>query len=225
MVKKAPENLTKEEMDSLMVIASANEFYNLIFNVAKKTGRRLGELYGVEEKKVINEINTGEVDSKKNPILKKVYKATGIYNYGVKWKDIIFPNRESEDQSGIMKIWVLKRRNYIQDESILSSELVSLLKKYYNKKKPQLDDYVFRDKSYRQIQSTVTQYAKKAGIKKKVMFHSFRHYFITHFLKQGWSHDKITKLTGHKSVASISAYDHVVAKDIKEDTLADMKGI
>lgn len=218
MVKQSPELLTKEEMDSLMTVVSTNDFYNLIFNVAKKTGRRLGELYGVEKKEVIGEKDTGRKNKKGEPIIKKIYKATGVYEYGVKWQDILF-------EEGIMKIWVLKRRNYIQDESVLPIDVIILLKKYYNKYRPQLTDYVFRKKSYRQIQSAITKYGKKAGIKKRVMFHSFRHYFITHFLKQGWSHDKITKLTGHKTVASIGAYDHVVARDIKDDTLRDIEGI
>jgi hypothetical protein len=42
-------------------------------------------------------------------------------------------------------------------------------------------------------------------------------------VRQGWSYDKIAKLTGHSSVGTLAAYDHSVASDIKEDALEALK--
>ena len=125
----------------------------------------------------------------------------------------------------MMKVWVLKRRKLVQDETILTKEALQTIKHYIIKNKLKPEDYLFRKKSYRAIQDAVRKYAEKAGIDHKVSVHNFRHYFVTYLMKKGWTHDKISKLTGHKSAGSLSVYDHVVASDIKEDTLKDLGDI
>jgi len=47
MVKAAPIPCTKEEMDSLIAAAKQDRFAYLLFKVARKTGRRLGEYFEV----------------------------------------------------------------------------------------------------------------------------------------------------------------------------------
>jgi integrase len=59
MVKTYPVPCTKEEINAIIEASAENEFYYTLFNVAKTTGRRLGEYYGVKvndidfEKKVM----------------------------------------------------------------------------------------------------------------------------------------------------------------------------
>jgi len=219
MTKQAPELLTPEEMERLIAVSSKKEFYFMLFNVARVTGRRLGELYGVERKEVIGEKESGRRTKDGKPIMMKVYKNTNNYEYGVKVKDII----KEEDKSSTMKVWVLKRRNYIQDETTLPEHVSDIVWRYINKHKLKTDDYLFRAKSYRQIQSAISKFGIKAGIKKRVMFHSFRHYMITYFLKKGWNYNEIAKLTGHKSINSLSSYDHVVSRDLRERTIKDLE--
>ena len=50
MVKGEIIPLTKAEMADLLAAAMDNEFWFMFFNVAKKTGRRLGEYYDVQVK-------------------------------------------------------------------------------------------------------------------------------------------------------------------------------
>lgn len=219
MPKKAPEPLTKEEVDALLLSASSNLYYNTLFQLAKNTGRRLGEFYGVEEKEKIGEKVVGKKkvytnEGKQIEVNKTIpiMKGSGKYKYGLKAKDFIF----NDDGTSIMKTWVLKRRSYIQDESQINKDLTILIKKYIREKKIGLEDYMFRQKTYRAIQLAVTTFSKKAGIKKNASFHSFRHYFITHLLKQGFNYNEVAKFTGHKAVASISSYDHVLSSDLKD---------
>jgi integrase len=227
MPKTMPEPLEKEEMDRLLLASSNNLYYNTLFQLAKNTGRRLGEFYGVEIKEKVGEKIIGkkkvwtedkvqiEVDKKRD-----VMKYTGKFNYGLKVKDIIYQN----DGTAIMRTWILKRRNYIQDESHLSQELTTIVKTFIRKNNLQLEDFMFRSKTYRAIQNAITQYGKKAGITKKVTMHSFRHYFITHLLKKGWTYPQVAKITGHKSTNSISSYDHVLSSDLKNKLESDMEG-
>lgn len=217
---------TEDEMSRLMEAALENDFYYMVFLVAKTTGRRIGELYGsqakreigrkVVGKKIAYDENGNEIAlSKTIPIYKKI---PGVWEGGVQVKDIDFEN-------GLMKVWVLKRRKAVQDETVLTKETLQTIKHYIIKRKLKPEDYLFREKSYRSIQGAVTRYAEKAMIEHKVSIHNFRHYFVTFLKKKGWTNDKITKLTGHKTPASLMTYDHVVAKDIQEDTLNDLRDI
>lgn len=228
MPKTEPEPLTKEEVDKIIELSAKSPFYYILFNLAKYTGRRLGEFYGVEKKEVIGEKVVGkkkvytdsgnqiEVDKKVH-----IYKATGKFEYGMKVKDFI----ETDSGEFYIRTWVLKRRNYIQDETHIPQHVGKLLKRYIRENKLGLEDYLFRKVSYRAIQNAVNSFAKQAGIKKNASFHSFRHYFVTSLLKKGWSHDKIAKITGHKSVQSISSYDHVLSSDLKDKLNEDLTDI
>ena len=227
MVKGHPIPVSKEDMDLIMAeVEKTDEFDYMIFSTLKHTGRRIGELYGIEEvnqieKKVVGK-RTIYIDGKPIEIDRTIpkYKKTGRWLYGVKLKDINF-------EEGLMRVWVLKRRNYVQDETILTPELVRLISGYARKNRIKLDDFVFRKKkrSLRQIQNRIKMYAEKVGITDNISIHNFRHYFITELKRKGWTNDKIMKLTGHKSIGTLSIYDHVLASDIKEEAIEDIRNI
>ena len=213
-------------MDNLIDASIADDFYYMTFMVAKTTGRRLGELYGSQKYKEIGRKIVGkktEYDEKGKaialaktvPIIKKI---PGQWDGGVKVKDINF-------DENLMKIWVLKRRKLEQDETILTNEVKKIIKHYILRHNLKDNDHLFRKKSYRGIQEAVKFYAKRANIDHKVSFHNFRHFFVTELKRKGWSNDEIIKLTGHKSAQVLTIYDHVVAKDIKEKALHDLKDI
>jgi len=182
MAKQTPIPCTKEEMDSLIRASIEDEFYYLIFKVASKTGRRLGEYYDVQVKDV-------DLDR------------------------------------GVMMTKVLKRKKKVYKEAILDYELVNLIRRYIQKEKLKLDDYLFRKYSYRSIQRAVDRYSKKANIPHNVSFHNFRHYFITELFKKGWDYSQIAKLTGHGSIGTLVGYDSSVASDLKEKALEDIKDL
>jgi len=50
MVKAAPIPCTKEEMNSIIAAAKEDRYAYLLFKVARKTGRRLGEYYDIQVK-------------------------------------------------------------------------------------------------------------------------------------------------------------------------------
>ena len=182
MPKAAPIPCTREEMDLIIKEAMDDDFFFMLFKVARKTGRRLGEYYDVQV------------------------------------KDVDFERR-------IMMTKVLKRRQKVMKEAVLDDELIYLIKTYIQRHKLKLEDYLFRKVGYRQIQNRIVSYAKKSGIKHKVSFHNFRHYFVTELFKKGWTYDKIAKLTGHSSVGTLATYDHTVASDVADKARADIMDI
>ena len=147
----------------------------------------------------------------------KTGRRIGEY-YDVQAKDINWEKKT-------MMTKVLKRRAKIEKEAILDDELVYLLKRYITTNKIKLDDYVFRKVGRRQIQNLVWKYADKAKIEHVVVFHNFRHYFVTQLMKEGWNYEKIAKLTGHSSPGTLVAYDHMVASDIAEDAREALKNL
>ncbi|HDK42833.1 MAG TPA: hypothetical protein ENG87_05605, partial [Candidatus Pacearchaeota archaeon] len=176
---------TKEEMDKLIEASIDDDFYYMIFNVAKTTGRRLGELYGNQKKKEIGRKKIGKrivyIDGKQTAIdvNRTIYKKIpNQWDGGVKVKDIDF-------DENLMKIWVLKRGKAIQDESILTNEVKKIIKHYILKNNLKENDYLFRGKTYRAIQEAVTRYYKKGEINHKVSFHNFRHFFVTELKRKG----------------------------------------
>lgn len=173
---------TREEMDKLIDYSIKNDFYYMLFKVARKTGRRLGEYYDVQV------------------------------------KDIDFERK-------VMLTKVLKRRQKVFKEALLDDELINLIRKFINREKLKLDDYLFRKVSYREIQHIVTAYAEKCGIPHKVSFHNFRHYFITELSKLGYSHSDIIKLTGHSNTSTLTTYDHTIASDIRDRVIKDIENI
>lgn len=207
---------TKEEMDRLIESSMDNDFYYMLFKVARKTGRRLGEYYGTPEMIVIGQEEYIDKDGNKKVRDKK--KKTNKYVGGVKVKDIL-PERK------VMMTQVLKRRRKIEREAILNDDLLQTIQIYIRKNKLNEEDFLFRGItlknrkgiSYRQVQNRIISYAKKAKINHKVCFHNFRHYFITELFKIGWSYDRIAKLTGHSSVGTLSLYDHTIASDIADE--------
>jgi|TARA_Y100000034_G_scaffold40209_1_gene49565 hypothetical protein len=209
-----------EEMDKLIEASLDDDFFYMLFLTAKTTGRRLGEFYGVEIKDKIGERAYGgekkikDIHGNEFTVQKTIpiYKKTNNWQYGIKVKDIDF-------EKGIMKVWVLKRRRFEQDETILLPEVSRVIRQYVMKHKLRPEDYLFRKVGYRQIQNRTVSYAKKAGIDHKVTFHNFRHYFITELGRRGWSHDKIAKFTGHKSIGTLKIYDHIVPEDLKKEAL------
>lgn len=62
----------------------------------------------------------------------------------------------------------------------------------------------------------VHQWAKAAGVKKRVTCHTFRHSVATHLLKGRADIRHIQALLGHASLATTERYTHVEISDLKE---------
>jgi len=219
--------LTKEEMDRLMIeIEKTDDFDYMLFQTLRTTGRRVGELYGVEQKKYLGRKLIGHrtiyIRGKKVRIDRSipVYKKMNVWVNGVQVKDIDF-------EKGIMKVWVLKRKTDMQDETILTAEAIRVIRAYINRHRLKLEDHLFRKegRGMRALQKIIKRYGKKAGIEHEITIHNFRHYFITELKRKGWTSEEIIKLTGHKTTTTLAIYDHIVAYDIRDKALEAIKDL
>lgn len=69
--------------------------------------------------------------------------------------------------------------------------------------------------STRSVQEILKKSAKKAGIKKHITPHMFRHSFGTHLLENGTNIRYIQKLLGHKKLETTAIYTQVADVDLK----------
>jgi integrase/recombinase XerD len=69
----------------------------------------------------------------------------------------------------------------------------------------------------RWIREIVKRYALKAGIKKRIYPHLFRHQLLTYLTNKGIIDAKVQLISGHKDRKSLEIYQNITLKDVNFD--------
>jgi integrase/recombinase XerD len=88
---------------------------------------------------------------------------------------------------------------------------------------PHLKNYIPIKCSIRALQASFMLYATKTGLKAKkptVHFHSLRHGYATHCVRQGVKLPMLQIMLGHSDLATTSVYLRVAPKEAVEEVLA-----
>lgn len=72
---------------------------------------------------------------------------------------------------------------------------------------------MFGDIKYTQITRPLKEWLVETGINKKISFHNFRHSYATLQLANGTDIYTVSKLLGHKNVATTQIYTKVLDKN------------
>lgn len=128
--------------------------------------------------------------------------------------------------SGFLRV---NKAKFSKDRFVPLTKVACLyLKEYLSKIRPQFTKNRLQEKAlfvgrkgkalHKQlISQLVKDYAKSAGIKKKVTVHTFRHTFATHLLDNGVDLFKVQRLLGHTRPESTQLYTQVNPKGIKQE--------
>lgn len=120
----------------------------------------------------------------------------------------------SNIDSSRMRIHVTNGKGRKDRYTILSYKALELLRTYYKASRPSV--YLF-ESSYKKggflsassLNNIVKNSAKKAGIQKRISFHTLRHTFATHLLETGVNIKLIQQLLGHSSIKTTMVYLHI----------------
>jgi integrase/recombinase XerC len=129
----------------------------------------------------------------------------------LRWRDIDRENKtvRAVQKGGSDKIGAL---NQWLDQAL----------KKIKKGKPHPDDYIFLVKrTGRPIENTrraIDRISEKAGIKKHINVHMFRHSIATHMMANDTNLRTIQAMLGHKDVSTTQKYTHVVTDNIRNAT-------
>lgn len=108
------------------------------------------------------------------------------------------------------------KERYIQ---IVNPSVLKLLNEYYNKNKSMIlqSGYFFVNRkgnrfSEQSMRIMLKKYTKKAGIKRNITPHMFRHSFATYLIEEGVDISCVQQILGHSSIKTTQIYIHVAAK-------------
>ena len=139
-----------------------------------------------------------------------------IYSAGLRRSELI-DLKISDIDSERMVINIIGAKGKKDRVSLLSENILQILRKYYKEYKPQ--KYLFEGAkggkySPTSVANILKKVAVKAGIHKNVTPHMLRHSFATHLLEQGTDLRYIQELLGHNSSKTTEIYTHVSKKAI-----------
>ena len=135
------------------------------------------------------------------------------YSAGLRLHETLFIKPSAID-SERMLVHVIQGKGKKDRNTILSPKALDLLRIYYKIHRPRTFLFEPQGKkgvtlSGRTLNTIVKNIAIKAGINKKISFHTLRHCFATHLLEQGVNIRMIQEFMGHNSIKTTSGYIHL----------------
>ena len=112
----------------------------------------------------------------------------------------------------------------------LSDESICQIKEWFKDRchlniKPGNEDYLFLNRRGAKLTRVMILYivkdlAERAGIKKNISPHTFRHSFATHLLEGGASLRLIQMMLGHENLVTTEIYTHLDLNYLREEVIA-----
>lgn len=125
----------------------------------------------------------------------------------------------SDIDSDRMQVRIERAKGKKDRYVMLSPLLLDVLRSYLRLHKPKPHVYLFegvngKQYSSRSAQEVFNAACSKAGIHKKLSFHSLRHSFATHLLEKGVDIRYIKDLLGHYDIKTTERYLHVAREKL-----------
>ena len=169
-----------------------------------------------KEQKLPEVLNQEEIKQLLKCIINIKHRALVMlaYSSGMRLSEIVGLKIKDLD-SVQMQIRVQQGKGKKDRITILSERVLEILRSYFQQYKPK--EWLFEGAdggqySKRSAQQIVKDAARKAGIQKKISFHTLRHSFGTHLIESGTNLRYIQSLLGHESSKTTEIYTHITLK-------------
>lgn len=223
LMSKLGENPSLESIKSFLLTIHSRNYHKQLtatihhyFALVLKTPISLNDLpYPQKQYTLPDVLSQGEVSAIFNVCTNVKHKAilALLYGCGLRISEVI--NLKISDIHSERKLIKIEAAKGNRDRYVpLPDELLQLLRKYYSEHKPK-GLYLFNGQdgalqySQRSIGEFLKTYARKAGIKKRIHAHKFRHSYATHLVEQGTDISLIQKSLGHASQKTTLIYAQI----------------
>lgn len=234
------EDVTQNDLDAFMLFSKevkkhsantrSNYFYTIrafySFAYKKEIVNRniaIGMDFMKMPKKERNYLTEGEVDLITEGINNKLIKLMAIFLFNTGLRISECRNLKMNDVNFEKRTIHVREGKGRKDRMIpINNKLHKLLLDYKdNWREAYSSDFFFGTKktgtiSYSHVNSTISNAAKEAGIKKQVSCHILRHSFASALVKKHVDIVQIQKLLGHESLAVTSIYTHTNLEALSE---------
>ncbi|WP_139854888.1 site-specific tyrosine recombinase XerD [Aequorivita sinensis] len=188
---------------------------------APKLGRKLPDTLAIEEiDSLISAIDLSSKQGERNrAILETLYgcglRVSELTN--LKISDLYF-------DEGFIKVTGKGDKQRLVPISPITEKYITIYQKQvrvHHKIDPKDADTLFLNQHGRQLTramifTIVKRLAEKAGIKKTISPHTFRHSYATHLLENGADLRAIQQMLGHESITTTEIYTHIDRKHLTE---------
>ena len=189
-----------------------------------QTGKKLPEFLTIKEiEEIVQQIDRSKADGERNLAIIEV-----LYGCGLRVTELIeLKISEIYWKEGFIKvIGKGNKERLIPLGKIASKHLKVYLNevRVHQKLSKEFIDYVFLNKNGKKISRVmifkiIKRLAEKAGIKKNVSPHTFRHSFATHLVEGGADLRAVQEMLGHQSITTTEIYTHLDKNFLKQSIL------
>ncbi len=188
---------------------------------APRLGRKLPDTLALEEiDAIINAIDLSSKQGERNRAILETLYACGLRVSeltNLKISDLYF-------DEGFIKVTGKGDKQRLVPIGSSTEKYINIYRKevrIHQKIDPKAKDTLFLNQHGRQLTramifTIVKRLTEKAGIRKTISPHTFRHSFATHLLENGADLRAIQQMLGHESITTTEVYTHIDRKHLTE---------
>ena len=188
---------------------------------APKLGRKLPDTLAIEE--IDSLISTIDLSSKQGERNRAIIET--LYGCGLRVSELTsLKISDLYFDEGFIKVTGKGDKQRLVPISPITEKYITIYQKQvrvHHKIDPKDADTLFLNQHGRQLTramifTIVKRLAEKAGIKKTISPHTFRHSYATHLLENGADLRAIQQMLGHESITTTEIYTHIDRKHLTE---------
>lgn len=179
-----------------------------------KLGRKLPDFLSVDEiNQIIGAIDLSKPEGERNKALLET-----LYSSGLRVSELVGLKKSNlHPEIGLLRVTGKGNKERLVPVGSVALKQIAIYENAYRNHmeiKPGNEDFLFLNRrgaklSRVMVFTIIKQLVKKAGIKKTISPHTFRHSFATHLIEGGADLRAVQEMLGHESITTTEIYTHL----------------